>query len=36
MFENIIPNSDRWFNLKSLLNEEWKSYKTMGLYYKNI
>lgn len=33
MFEDIEPNSERWFNLKNLLNEEWKDIKDFeGLY----
>lgn len=27
MFEDIKPNSDRWFSLNNLLNEEWKNIK---------
>lgn len=33
MFEDIKPNSERWFNLKNLLNEEWKDIPDLlGLY----
>lgn len=33
MFEDVIPNSDRWFSLNNLLNEEWKDVKDFdGLY----
>ena len=33
MFENIKPNSQKWFNLEDLLNEEWKDIKDFeGLY----
>lgn len=27
MFEDVKPNSDRWFSLNNLLNEEWKNIK---------
>ena len=27
MFENVKPNSERWFNFKNLLNEEWDCIK---------
>ena len=27
MFENVKPNSQKWFNLEDLLNEEWKDIK---------
>lgn len=30
MFEDVEVNSDRWFNLKDLLNEEWKLYQNLG------
>lgn len=33
MFENVEPNSERWFNLENLLNEIWKDIKDYeGLY----
>lgn len=33
MFEDVEPNSERWFNLKNLLNEIWKDIKNYeGLY----
>ena len=33
MFENVKPNSQKWFNLEDLLNEEWKDIKDFeGLY----
>lgn len=33
MFEDVEPNSERWFNLRNLLNEEWKDIKDYeGLY----
>lgn len=33
MFENVKINSDRWFNLNNLLNEEWKDIEDYkGLY----
>ena len=33
MFEDVEPNSERWFNLENLLNEIWKDIKNYeGLY----
>lgn len=26
MFEEVLVNSERWFDLKDLLNEEWKEH----------
>lgn len=33
MFENVKPNSQRWFNLEDLLNEEWKDIKDFENLY---
>lgn len=32
MYEDVEPNSDRWFNLKDLSNEEWQNIKNYSTY----